>query len=313
LKKIVSVSLGSSKRDHEIEVNFLGENFKIVRRGTDGDYKKAELLLKELDGHVDAIGLGGIDVYLYSKTRQYTLNYGMKLKEIVQKTPVVDGSGLKNTLEKIVIEFLERDSRFQFAGKNCLMVCAMDRFGMATSLVTAGCNMIFGDKIFALGIDQEIHSLEELEKEADQLLPEIAKLPPSMIYPVGKQQETYAELKKMHIRIYDWANIIAGDFHYIRRFLPERIDGRDIITNTVTSADIEMLKEKGVRYLVTTTPELGGRSFGTNVLEATLLVILKKTWKQVTEQDYLSLIERLQLKPRIVELNPKIKKAPIEI
>jgi len=305
--------LGSSKRDHKFEVNLLGEDFEISRIGTDGDYKKAELLLKELDGHVDAIGLGGIDIYLYSKNNRYVLKYGMMLKKVVEKTPVVDGSGLKNSLEKMVIEYLQQDSRFQFAGKNCLMVCAMDRFGMATSLVDAGCNMIFGDKIFALGIDQEINTLEELEREADKLLPEIAKLPISMIYPVGAKQDTYAELKEMHHKTYNWADIIAGDYHYIRRFLPQRIDGRDIITNTVTLSDIEVLCEKGARYLVTTTPELGGRSFGTNVLEATLLVILNKSWEEVTEKDYLDLIDKLQLTPRIVELNPQIKKAPIQI
>lgn len=308
MKNIVSVSLGSSKRDHEVKVELLGEKFNISRRGTDGDFRKAQKILRELDGKVDAIGLGGIDIYLYSKTKRYALKYGIMLKETVKKTPVVDGSGLKNSLERRVVKILQADTRFQFIGKNCLMVCAMDRFGMAESLTSAGCNMIFGDKIFALGIDQEIHSLEELEKEADKLLPEIAKLPISMIYPVGKKQETYAPSEEMYRRTYRWANIIAGDFHFIRRFLPEGIDGKDIITNTVTSEDLDILREKGVRYLVTTTPEFEGRSFGTNVLEATLLVILGKKWEEVTSQDYLDLIDKLQLKPRIVELNPEIKR-----
>jgi hypothetical protein len=305
--------LGSSKRDQIVEVNLLGEDFKIIRMGTNGDYKKAQEILEELDGQVDAIGLGGIDIYLYSKNKQYVLKYGMKLKKLVKTTPVVDGSGLKNSLEKRVIELLQEDYRFVFSGKNCLMVCAMDRFGMATSLVKAKCKMIFGDKIFALGLDDEIHTLEELEKQADRLLPEIAKMPISMIYPVGEKQDTYAELKEMHIRCYNQADIIAGDYHYIRRFIPTRLDGRDIITNTVTPKDIEILKEKGVRYLVTTTPEFGGRSFGTNVLEAILISILKKPWEEIAEADYLGLIGKLQLKPRIEELNPNSVKMPITI
>ena len=268
----------------------LGEKFEISRIGTDGDFRKAQELLKEIDGKVDAIGLGGIDIYLYSKNNKYPLKFGKKLEEVVKITPVVDGSGLKNSLERKVIEILAKDSRFKFKNKKCLMVSAMDRFGMAESLVCTGCDIIFGDKIFALGIDHEIKTLEELEKQADRLLPEIAKFPISMIYPVGKQQETFAELKDMHIRTYNWADIIAGDFHYIRRFLPAHIIGRTIITNTVTQNDIDLLKEKGVKYLVTTTPELGGRSFGTNVLEATLLVILNKKWNDVTENDYIELI-----------------------
>ena len=71
----------------------------------------------------------------------------MMLKDVVQETPVVDGSGLKNTLEKLVIKTLDKDPRFKFRDKKTLMVCAMDRFGMASALVEAGADIIFGDMI----------------------------------------------------------------------------------------------------------------------------------------------------------------------
>jgi hypothetical protein len=303
LKKIVSVSLGSSKRDHEVHVNLLGEEFIVSRRGTDGDYKTAKDILKELDGNVDVIGLGGTDIYLYSKTKRYTLKYGMMLRNVVKKTRVVDGSGLKNTLERKVIEELQQDSRFKFEGKKTLLVCGMDRFGMAESLVNAGCDMIFGDLIFALDVDKPLKTLEELDEQAEKLLPEISKLPIGMLYPIGKKQETYAELEEKHLKYYDWAEIIAGDFHYIRRFMPLDLKNKIIITNTVTKEDVATLKERGISYLVTTTPNLEGRSFGTNVLEGVLLSILDKEWEDVTEGDYLDLIMKLDLHPRILELN----------
>lgn len=65
MKRVVSVSLGSARRDHRVQVELLGEPFEIARRGTDGDFDRAVGLLKELDGKVDAIGLGGIDVFLF--------------------------------------------------------------------------------------------------------------------------------------------------------------------------------------------------------------------------------------------------------
>lgn len=306
MRKIVSVSLGSSKRDHEAEVEFLGEKYILSRRGVDGDFRRAQAILRELDGNVDAIGLGGTDIYLYSRSKRYILKYGMKLKEVLKKTPAVDGSGLKNTLERLVIKNLDKDPRFNFKGKKVLMVCAMDRFGMAEALVDTGAEVVFGDLVFALDKDQPILSLEELEYHADRLLPEISKLPIGFIYPVGQKQDTYAQGEKKHLKYYRWAEVITGDYHYIRRHLNEDIPGRTIITNTVTPADIEVLKEKGVKRLVTTTPEINGRSFGTNVLEAVLLTILNKQWEDITEQDYLDLIEKLHLEPRIVELNPDL-------
>lgn len=302
MKTVVSVSLGSSKRDHQVEVELLGEKFRISRIGTDGDYKRAQELLKDMDGRVDAIGLGGIDIYLYSRKERYALRDGLRLMEVVTKTPVVDGSGLKNTLEREVVRYLSRDERFCLRGKRVLMVCAMDRFGMAEAFHEAGCEMTYGDLIFALGLDKPITTLEELEEYADKLLPEVSKLPIGMLYPVGKKQE--AEPEEKYTRYYDRADIIAGDFHFIRKYMPASLSQKDIVTNTVTSQDVDDLRSRRVRYLITTTPEFEGRSFGTNVLEAVLLVLLGKKWEEVTPEDYLRLIEKLQLKPRIEELNP---------
>ncbi len=78
---------------------------------------------------------------------------------------------------------------------------------------------------------------------------------------------------------------------------------KDILTNTVTSKDVETLRERGVRYLITTTPEFQGRSFGTNVLEAALITLLDKPWEEVIPQDYLKLLKELDFKPRIERLD----------
>ncbi|MDD4767799.1 MAG: quinate 5-dehydrogenase, partial [Desulfotomaculaceae bacterium] len=36
MKRVVSVSLGSSRRDHKVNIELLGEKLEIARRGTDG-------------------------------------------------------------------------------------------------------------------------------------------------------------------------------------------------------------------------------------------------------------------------------------
>lgn len=301
MKRVVSVSIGSSTRDHSVNTELLGIPFEISRRGTDGDLRKAKEVLKELDGKVDAIGLGGLDVYLYSKTKRYALRDGLKLLQLVEHTPVVDGSGLKNTLEREVIKMLTNDERIPLKGKKVLMVCALDRFGMAGALEEAGAKVTYGDLIFSLNLDQPILSLDELAERADKLLPDFCKLPISMLYPTGKKQADI-EPTPLTDKYYQDAEIIAGDFLFIRRHLPDRLEGKTIITNTVTSKDLDELRKRGVTYLVTTTPEFNGRSFGTNVMEAVMLAILGKKWEEVEPQDYLNLIKRLEFKPRVVKL-----------
>src|SRR5579863_8927297 len=112
MKKIVSVSLGSSALDHRVQVDWLDEAFDIRRIGFDGSLDRAIEKLRELDGTVDAIGLGGIDVYLYAGTKRYALRDGLRLLEAAKVTPVVDGSGLKNTLEREAVRFLRDELHF---------------------------------------------------------------------------------------------------------------------------------------------------------------------------------------------------------
>lgn len=301
MKHIVSISLGSSKRDHSVETEILGQTVKIERIGMDGDLRKARQVLAGLDGKVDAIGLGGLDVYIYSRNGRYALREGLELLHILKKTPAADGSGLKNTLEREIMAQIKTDSRFPLKDKNVLMVCAMDRFGMAESFVNAGSNVVFGDIIFALGKDQPLLTLEELADYADKVVPELSKLPLAFIYPMGSKQDAPPEEKFSNY--YRDADYIAGDFHFIRKHMPAKLPGKVLITNTVTSENLEDLRERGVYAVITTTPDFSGRSFGTNVLDALFVALLEKPWEEITQQDYLELIKRLELKPRIEILN----------
>jgi len=300
MKRIVSVSLGSSSRDHRTTVDLLGESFEIERIGMDGSIDRATAKLRELDGTVDAIGLGGIDVYLYAGAKRFALRDGLRLLDAVKTTPVVDGSGLKNTLEREAVRFVRDELGVALAGTNVLMVSALDRFGMAQAFVDAGADVLFGDFIFALDLDKPVRGLAQFEALAERYLPDACKLPFQFFYPTGKKQDRAPQPK--YPQYYAEATIVAGDFHFMRQFMPAKLDGKLVLTNTLTARDVEELRVRGVAQLVTTTPDFGGRSFGTNVVEAALLALLGKRWADVTPDDYAALLARLQFRPRVVDL-----------
>jgi len=301
MKRIVSVSLGSSSRDHRARVELLGETFDLERIGMDGSIDRAMQKLRELDGTVDAIGLGGIDVYLYAGTKRFAVRDGLRLLDAVKTTPVVDGSGLKNTLEREAVRYVRTELGIELAGTNVLMVSALDRFGMAQALVDAGADVLFGDFIFALDLDKPVRGLAEFEALAERYLPDACKLPFQFFYPTGKKQDRLPQPK--YPEYYARAAIIAGDFHFMRQFMPDRLDGKIVLTNTLTERDVEELRVRGIARLISTTPEFEGRSFGTNVLEAALLAILGKRWADVTPADYAALLGRLNFRPRVVEFS----------
>ena len=297
--RVVSVSLGSARRNHAVDVVMLGRRLLIERIGVDGDYDRACAMIARLDGEIAAIGLGGTDLYLVAGSRRYVIEQSRRLVQSAQVTPVVDGSGLKNTLERETIRWLAQHGELRLEGRKVLLVSAVDRFGMAEAFTEAGCQTIFGDLIFALGIPLPLRSLRGVRVLAALLLPVLRRLPISMLYPTGSTQESS---KPRHTRFFRWADIVAGDFHYIRRHLPARLDGKIIITNTTTPDDVALLRDRGLATLVTTTPELEGRSFGTNVMEAVLIALAGKRPEEMQPEDYLSLLRRLGWQPRVVHL-----------
>jgi len=299
MKRAVSISIGSSKRDKAVQVTLLGEPISIERIGTDGDMAKAAQLYRDLDGKVDAFGVGGADLGLMVDTKWYPLYSVQPLVRDVKKTPVVDGAGLKTTLERRAAQVIEAKIGDKVQPKRCLMTGGADRWGMSVSFVEAGYECVFGDLMFALSIPIPLRSLAALKNLAAILMPIAGRLPFEWVYPIGEKQEKRVP---KYTQWYAWASVIAGDCHYIKRHMPDRLDGKVICTNTTTAEDVNAFRAAGVSYLITTTPVLEGRSFGTNMMEAALVAVAGKG-RPLTQAELGAMIAELKLEPQVQTLS----------
>ncbi|HHY81954.1 MAG TPA: quinate 5-dehydrogenase [Clostridiales bacterium] len=298
MKRIVSVSLGSSSRNHSVVARIGDEEFLIERIGTDGSYEKAVNLIRELDGKIDAFGMGGISLYIYGKNnRRYILKSALPILKEAKKTPMADGSGLKNTLERHVVRFLKEELGIPLEEMTVLMVCGMERLGMAETFSQMGCKTIYGDIMFVLGIPLAIRSLSGLHRVAAALMPIVRRLPLKLLYPSGQNQDINTPKFEKY---FNEADIIAGDYLYIKKYMPLSLDGKIIVTNTVTPKDVEILRERGAKLLVTSTPELEGRSFGTNVMEALASVLIGKRPEDITPNEYQEVLDQGFFRHRVV-------------
>lgn len=299
MKHAVSISLGSSTRDKTVEIELLGEQVRIERRGCDGDEHRAQRLFTELDGKVDAFGVGGVELYLRLEDREYPLRSGLGLVKYVRKTPAVDGRGLKHTLEKRVMQMAEPQLETPIRDRRAFMTLAVDRYGMAQSLASAGFDVVFGDLMFGVGLPIPVRGLAALRRLARVLMPIMGLLPISVLYPTGSSQE---KITPKFESWYQWGSVVAGDFLYIKRHLPQRLPGKVIVTNTTTAADVELLRQRGIAYLITSTPRIEGRSFGTNMMEAALTAVAGKG-RVLTTAELEEMIAAAGWQPSVQKIN----------
>jgi hypothetical protein len=300
--RVVSISLGSSTRNKSVVETFMGKTFAIERIGADGDRERIRRWVRELDGHVDAIGVGGTNFFVGAAGKRYAFK---EMKELyaTEHTPVVDGYGLKEVLEPRTVHRLQDNGVVDFRGKRTLMVNGVDRFGMSEALVRCGAKVRFADLAFALGAPIVVNSWGLHQLLAQMLLPVLVRLPFDWLYPTGSSEDVI--IPKFE-KLYKWADVIAGDFLYIKRHLPppegRPLEGKVVLTNTVTAGDVPLLRERGVKLLVTTTPVLDGRSFATNVMEGVVVTLAGKRPERMTPADYESILSAWNAGPRIEQL-----------
>ena len=299
MKRVVSISLGSKSRDHKVTVELLGEPVIIERIGTDGDPVEAKRLYEELDGKVDALGVGGASLTISVLDRQYELLAAWKMIENVKHTPVVDGAGFKSIVERRLVQHVEERIGAEILRKTGMITAAVDRFSLALSFEDAGYDMVYADFMFTLGLPIPLRSLASLTRMAHLVVPIVRRLPMSFIYPTGEKEDTTVPKWE---KWYRWAQVIAGDNNYIRRHMPEGVKGKIVATNTTTAADVEFYRARGIKYLVTSTPRLEGRSFGTNVMEAVVVALAGKG-RKLTAKEMSDHIDRIGLRPGITRLN----------
>lgn len=299
MKRVVSVSLGSRSRDYAIVVELLGQAISIERVGTDGSVAQAKKLYGELDGKVDCLGVGGATLAVDSQRRSYKLTAPCRMVAHVRQTPVVDGSGFRSVMERAVAGHILRELGDIFERRTVFSLAAADRMALTLGFVEEGFEAVMGDLMFALGIPIPLKGLDAHERFMNWLAPVVRHLPMSMLYPTGEREDVNTPRYEKWFR---WGEVIAGDGNYATHNMPLDMAGKLVATNTTTARDVRLYRERGVRYLVTSTPRLGERSFGTNLMEAALVALaglgrrltIAETKDLVGELDWHPNIERLQ-------------------
>lgn len=300
MKRVISVSLGAPEGDFCLQLNIAGEQIRVERIGTGGSLSEACKLLNSLDGSVDVLCLGGANKAYYAGDKAYPLPAGQRLASQVSRTPLVDGQWVKEYLEPEFVQMLARQGMAPLYNRCVLLVSALDRPKLAAAFEDLGCSLLIGDAAFGLGFPLAFHSLATFTSVASLTLPLLRLLPLTFLYPLGDRQN---QIKPRFGSFYKKADIIAGDFHFIYRHLPPTLEGKIIVTGTVRTEDIEQLRLRGARLLITFFPAIEGRALAANVWEGILLACLGQSPKLAGMEAVWRLMKTAGLGPRMIQLN----------
>lgn len=205
--RVVSISLGSPAGDFCWQGVIGGQLLHIERRGAAGDVERAAAWLRELDGEVAALALGGVNLAYHLPDRSWPLPEGQYLARQVSKTPLCDGTGIKASWDRRLIE----SQRERWQGGRVLLASALDRPWLAQALLHSGVDLWLGDAWLALGLPVLFPGMKLFELLAVPTMPLLSRIPLHRLYPLRNEHKPRRR-RPFSQGDFDW---LVGDSHLL--------------------------------------------------------------------------------------------------
>ena len=297
MKKIASISLGPFSLDCNFRAQFLGHDFEVVRIGTDNDFKAAEKLVIEWRDKVDAIGLGMVHDHYSVGTRYFHQRDTARLEKLAGDTLVSTGVRLREIVQEWSLRSAQHELGNFFNNAKVLFLSGAANYRLASVMGEFTQNLSFADPVLQFGAPGLLHSLRALELYAAGSHPVLRVGPEDHLPSLAPARRFNRSLLKKAVRD---ADAIVASYHQLERYGPDELEGKVVLTSTISPDRLQALKERGVRVVIDCSIQLFEQTVGLNVVEAMILAALGKPAKEIAHDDYLEIFTDLDLKPRIL-------------
>lgn len=303
MKKIVTVSLGSSRQDFSFTTDFLGERFQVKRLGADNDTTKAWELLRRHQTSADAMGLGEIGDHWHVGQSTLINAETRRLLNVVTRVPATTGATLRRLLQVRAVRHVQHELRDYFNNNIVLFLSGMRNYDMALALSDYTPNLQFADALTQTGAPKLLTSLTQLELYAKGRDLVLSGRPGELLesaLTAFKNNRLAAAVHKSHV--------IVGTFHEIKAAgSPANLEGKTVITSAVDDDRLAFFKHCKVNLVIDVSPKLFEHVVGVNVIEAMILAKLGKSPEDVSDDDFIEILDELDLKPRLLHPTGKFR------
>ena len=303
MKKVVTVTLGSSKQDFEFKTRFLGHDFSVRRLGADDDTTKAWELLRRQQNNVDAVGLGEIGDHFQVGLRTVVNKETQRLMNVVTRVPVTTGATLRRLLQVRAVRHVQKELGNYFNNNLVLFLSGMRNYDMAVALSDYTKNLSFADALFQTGAPAMLGSLEQLELFAKGSELMLSGRPGEMLersLTAFKNNRISAAVTKSHV--------IVGTYHELHAVgTMANLEGKTLITSAVDDERLAFFTKCKVNLVVDVSPKLFDKVIGINTLEAMILAALEKSPEEVSDDDFDEILSELDIRPRLLHPTGKFR------
>ena len=296
MKKVVTVTLGSSKQDFEFKTEFLGQSFSVRRMGADQDTGKAWELMRRQQATADAIGLGEISDHYHVGLRTVVNKETQRLTNVVTRVPVTTGATLRRLLQVRAVRYVQKELGHYFNNNLVLFLSGMRNYDMAVALSDYTKNLSFADALFQTGAPTMLGSLDQLELYAKGSNFMLSGKTGQML------EASLSGIKNKFVAdVVAKSHVIVGTFAEIKAVgNATNLEGKTIITSAVTDERMAFFTKCKVNLVIDVSPKLFPEVVGINTIEAMILAALEKPQEEVSDDDFDEILTELDIKPRLL-------------
>ena len=296
MKKVVTVTLGSSKKDFEFKTKFLGQEFSVQRMGADRDSGKAWELMRRQQANADAIALSDMVDHYHVGLRTVVNKESQRLMQVVTRVPVTTGASLRRLLQVRAVRYVQKELGHYFNNNLVLFLSGMRNYDMAVALSDYTKNLSFADPVFQAGSPLLLSSLDQLELYAKgkELIPNIV--------PGKFLKSVLSTLKnKIVANAVGKSHVIVGTFREIQAVASGgNLEGKTLITSAVDDEALAFFTKHKVNLVVDVSPKLFDKVVGISTITAMILAATGKPEAELSDHDFEEIINELDIKPRLL-------------
>ncbi len=305
---ILEISFPQERRGQGYTFDMAGATFTVTSAPSQLTINQAEEMIKTAQGRFDAVALSGfaLTYTVGNRYHRHRLLRKLLIEDDNAPTVVCDGIRAKDTVERLMVKRIVDILEGEITQRRILVLSCIDRWGVSEILSGMKSQVIFGDLMYNFRFGIPLFSLDQVRRVSPLIINVVTRAPLDWYFPGVR---THRRLLPRWRFAFYWAEVIVGGMNFFKRYSPTALDGKIVISNIISSDEVEWFKSKGVSTIASLTPVICGERVSASVMEAALTLVTRgKTGHR--RDRFLNEIMKLELDPEVFVFQPSSAQIP---